>query len=129
MLYEASPLAMAGVAEAAEHIALMLAWCGLLTASIAALVALALAKRSWIPLLISAIALAGVTFLFTPWCAFAPVSPHDLKDPDVVHWIAEWREMAAGWIVVILLFVVAALVVNFRHASSAALQLGRNERD
>jgi hypothetical protein len=69
---------MAGMAEGAEQFALMIAWGGLLVAAIAAFVAFT--RRSWIPVFISAIVLAGVTILFMPWNAFATVSAKELAD-------------------------------------------------
>jgi hypothetical protein len=109
---------MAGMAEAAQHVTLMIAWGGLLIASIAAFVAFT--KRSWIPVVISAVAVAGVTILFMPWNAFAAVSAEDLEDPDVVHWVSAWRVMASAWILVVLLALAAAVVVKVRRSRRAA---------
>ncbi len=65
MLHEALPLSMAGLAEAAEQFSLMIAWGGLLIAATSAFIAVA--RRSWIAVVISGLTVVTVTLLFVPW--------------------------------------------------------------
>lgn len=118
MLQMVAPLAMAGMAEAAEQLTLMIAWGGLLVAAVASFVAFS--KQSWIPIVISGVALAAVTLLFMPWNAFAPMNAEDLGDPDAIDWVRAWRIMAASWIAVILLASAAAVIVKSRRSRRAA---------
>ena len=109
---------MAGLAEAAEEFALMIAWGGLLVAAIAAFVAMS--KRSWFPLLLSVITVGGVTALCMPWTTFTAVSAEALKDPDVAYWLEAWRVLSVGWILAVVLTVVSAVVVKVRRSSKAS---------
>lgn len=114
MLPENASLAMAGMAEGAEQFAFVVAWGGLLVASVGALAAIA--RRSWIAASVSAIAVAAVTALFMPWNAFAPMRAADLSDSDAAYWVSAWRVMASAWMGVVLLVLAAAVVVKVRRS-------------
>lgn len=118
MLHQITPLGMAGLAEAAEEFALMIAWGGVLFAAIATFVAMS--KRSWIPVLLSVIVVAGVTVLFMPWTIFAKVSAGASEDPDVRYWFDAWRVLAIGWIIVVVLTVSSAVVVAVKRSRRAS---------
>jgi hypothetical protein len=102
-------LAMAGLAEAAEQMALMLAWGGLILAALSAVAAFS--SRSKVAAGISIALTAGVTVLFMPWSAFIPLSPKELEDPDARYWVGAWRVLACGWVAVVLVVLTAGVVV------------------
>jgi hypothetical protein len=96
---------MAGIAEAALAMIMMLGYGGLLLIGLAA--AIGWLNRSRVAAAI-ALALAGLeTFLFMPWEAFRSVSS---DDTDVHHWVSEGRWFAFWW----GLAVVAAVAAGIR---------------
>lgn len=108
----AAALAMAGLAEAAEQMALLVAWGGLLLAAV--FLAAGIWRRTWALFGLGVGAWLVLTMLFTPWAAFGPIdNPHG--DPDVDHWVSQWRGWAAAWVAV----TVGAIVAGAMHRRGA----------
>jgi hypothetical protein len=85
---------LAGLAEAAEAQALLLAWGATLCLLVVALVGLALRSRPAAGLAVGLAALLGL--MCVPWGAFLPV---ESSDPDVHYWVAAWRTFGIAWAV------------------------------
>ncbi|QDU31566.1 hypothetical protein ETAA8_67250 [Anatilimnocola aggregata] len=102
----ALPLGMAGLAEAAELIAIALAYGGLLIAAVA--VVTGWFAHSRIAVGIAFVLLVVIAILFSPWNAFQTVSS---TDPDVLEWVADWQTFFVLWVVGSIACVVAAVRV------------------
>jgi hypothetical protein len=106
---------MAGLAEAGEAFALMVGYGGLLLVGLAA--AIGLFARSRIAAGVALTVVLVVTLLYMPWEAFRP---YQSDDPDVHHWVAEWRGFGRCWSVAVAAAVLAAVRAFGFPAKSAA---------
>ncbi len=87
--------AMAGLGEAADALANMIAVVWLAAASAVAVVAIVYRARGW--MVVSLLLLLLFTALGTPWTGFFPLPVTAAADPDTVHWHGIARVMAWLW--------------------------------
>ena len=87
-----SSLGMAGLAEGAMAMALMLEWGALLISLVCLIVALV--RKSPVLLGVSIGVLIVMTFFFTPWAPFVHATSQDLDD---VYWTGQFRVAGVAW--------------------------------
>jgi hypothetical protein len=114
-------IAMAGLAEAAWSLSLVISAGGLLIS--AAFIAISWWKRSIVFGAVACVLLAVLSFLQQPWTAF---SSRVTDDPDVHYWIIRYQVVAIVWIFVALTAMATLTIVITRRKPSVTA--GRNFR-
>lgn len=87
--------AMAGLGEAADALACMIAVVWLAATSIVAVVAIVYRSTGWA--VVSLLLLLLFTALGSPWTGFLPLPVMAASDPDTEHWHGVARVMAWLW--------------------------------